>query len=246
MSVPTLRLGEPAVARIINGQSPPSSAYNTSGDGLPFYQGKADFGSLFPTPRVWATEGPKRAQAKDVLISVRAPVGDVNMATGDCVIGRGVAAVRAGSNSDPWFLYFALQHLKPTLEARATGSTFASINGTTLADLNLPRFELGDQEKIGRALKRIAQHAHNEEVSANACRELKDASMRALFTRGLRSEGQRDSEIGPVPESWEVAALGSVRDWLQYGTSVRCGHEPTVNPVLRIPNIASGRCHKVV
>lgn len=210
MTAPRRRLGDEGVATIISGQSPPSSAYNESGDGLPFFQGKADFGSLTPVPRVWAVEGPKRARSNDVLISVRAPVGDVNMATGDCVIGRGLAAVRAGERSDPWFLYFALSYSKPKLESRATGSTFASINGSTLADLELPEIGLEDQRKIGRTLKVIAEHSQNEERSRDAALALKRAAMRELFSRGLRGEDTRDSEIGPVPETWLIASLGSL------------------------------------
>ena len=83
------------------GQSPPSSAYNEIGEGLPFFQGKADFQHLYPVPRVWCTDGRKFAEPGDILISVRAPVGDVNIATDHCGIGRGLAAVRPGPDSDP-------------------------------------------------------------------------------------------------------------------------------------------------
>ena len=131
-------LADDGIAEIILGQSPPSSTYNAAGEGLPFYQGKADFGLLNPVPRMWCKDGQKFAEISDVLMSVRAPVGDVNIATEDCVIGRGVAAIRAGTKTDPWFLYFVLLYSKPLLEAQATGATFASINKTTLHELEIP------------------------------------------------------------------------------------------------------------
>src|SRR6185437_15207677 len=76
------------------GQSPPGSTYNDVAKGLPFYQGRTDFGFRFPTRRVYCTAPTRLAKMGDTLVSVRAPVGDINMAAEDCAIGRGVAAVR--------------------------------------------------------------------------------------------------------------------------------------------------------
>ncbi len=81
-------------ADIILGQSPPGRAYNADGRGLPFFQGKAEFGDLRPTVRKWTTEATRVAEADDVLLSVRAPVGPVNLAPTRCAIGRGLAALR--------------------------------------------------------------------------------------------------------------------------------------------------------
>ena len=110
------------------GQSPPGSTYNEEGEGLPFFQGKADFGFRFPTNRVYCT-APKRFASKgQTLISVRAPVGTANMAALDCCIGRGVAAVRhkSGSNS---FTYYAMLQLASLFEKfNGEGTVFGSIN----------------------------------------------------------------------------------------------------------------------
>jgi type I restriction enzyme S subunit len=206
---PTVKLSDPDIAEIILGQSPPSSAYNKIGDGLPFFQGKADFGLLHPTARMWCSEGEKFATAGDVLLSVRAPVGDVNIATTKCVIGRGLAAIRARSKIDPWFLYFALLHARPVLESRATGSTFESVNRTTLGELEIPFCETFDQKAIASILKTIVTKIADEEAIEGITVDTKRAAMRELFTRGLRGEPQRETEIGLVPESWDVVALGS-------------------------------------
>lgn len=209
MSVPTQtrKLGDTDVAEVILGQSPPSSAYNGIGEGLPFYQGKADFGLLHPSPRMWCNAGQKYAESGDVLLSVRAPVGDVNVATERCVIGRGVAAIRAGANIDPWFLYFALLHSKPVLEAQATGSTFASVNKNTLNDLDLPFMNQSDQQDVGLILLRLVKKIEQEGMALDVATSLKQSAMRELFAKGLRGEAQKQTDIGPVPESWDVGRL---------------------------------------
>lgn len=94
------------VATVIMGQSPPGSTYNDVGDGLPFYQGRRDFGYHFPSERVWCSSPTRIAERHDVLLSVRAPVGTLNVATGRCAIGRGVAAIRC--EALPRILFHAL------------------------------------------------------------------------------------------------------------------------------------------
>lgn len=237
----TVRLGDPDVAEVILGQSPPSSTYNEQGIGLPFYQGKADFGLVHPTPRVWCTVGSKFAKPGDVLLSVRAPVGDVNMANEAAVVGRGVAAIRAAQGVDPWYLYFCLIFMEPSLAAQATGSTFASVNGATLRDLEIPFVPLEDQVAIGRSLRFLLNQIQQEEAAISTTTETKRSAMQQLFSRGLRGELQKETEIGAIPQSWNVFRLGQVREFLQYGTSVPCTVDPNRYPVLRIPNIEPGR-----
>src|SRR5438552_3368461 len=79
---------------VIQGQSPPGGSYNTEGVGLPFFQGKAEFGDLYPSVRKWTTDPKKIAEEGDALLSIRAPVGPTNLAPVRCVIGRGLAALR--------------------------------------------------------------------------------------------------------------------------------------------------------
>ena len=167
------------------------------------------------------------------MISVRAPVGDVNFATEKCVIGRGVAAIRPGPLSDPWFLYFALLHTKPILESRATGSTFASVNRTTLNDLEIPFFGKEKQVEIGVFLRSLVNQIEQEDEALRVSQELKRAAMRTLFTRGLRGEAQKETEIGPAPEGWELKPIGEFARQLQYGLSVR-GAESGRYPILRM------------
>lgn len=108
------------------GQSPPGNTYNETGEGIPFYQGRTDFGARFPTERVYCTAPTRLAKKGDVLVSVRAPVGDINVAVSDCAIGRGVAAVRY---KHPSFALYVLRHQEPAFKRfESDGTVFGSIN----------------------------------------------------------------------------------------------------------------------
>jgi len=110
------------------GQSPPGSTYNETSEGLPFYQGRTDFGFRFPTQRVFCTEPTRFANIGDTLISVRAPVGDINMAAERCCIGRGVAAARHKSDSRSYTYYF-MQEMEDVFNRfEADGTVFGSIS----------------------------------------------------------------------------------------------------------------------
>lgn len=114
--------------RLTMGQSPPGETYNAAGNGLPFFQGRTDFGFRYPKQRIFCTAPTRHAEADDTLISVRAPVGDLNLARETCCIGRGVAAARhrLGSRS---YTYYALWAIQPDLTAfEHTGTVFGAIN----------------------------------------------------------------------------------------------------------------------
>ena len=119
--------------QIIMGQSPPGTSYNEEGIGVPFYQGRVDFGFRFPVRRVFCTEPNRFADSGDTLVTVRAPVGDLNMAMERCAIGRGIAALRhtTGSRS---YSYYSVRSLKPLLENfEAEGTVFGAITNPTSA-----------------------------------------------------------------------------------------------------------------
>lgn len=136
------------VAEVILGQSPSSSTYNGDGEGFPFYQGKADFGEMYPSPRVWCTEPKKVAEKGDVLISVRAPVGPTNLAPDRSCIGRGLAAVRPLGSIEPIFILYMLRAYEEELASKGTGSTFTAISGDTLRRFPVPIPPLAEQRRI--------------------------------------------------------------------------------------------------
>ena len=113
---------------ITMGQSPPGKTYNQAGDGMPLYQGRTDFGFRFPGYRIYCSAPTRLAKPGDTLVSVRAPVGDINMALDECCIGRGVAAVRhrTGSRS---YTYYAMRSLRTNFELfEADGTVFGALN----------------------------------------------------------------------------------------------------------------------
>ena len=110
------------------GQSPPGKTYNEDGNGLPFFQGRRDFGFRYPTNRVYCSAPKRLANSGDILVSVRAPVGDINMAIEQCCIGRGVASVRHKSGSRS-YSYYAMHTLSDRFSRfEADGTVFGAIN----------------------------------------------------------------------------------------------------------------------
>lgn len=128
----TGRLGEEF--KIIMGQSPSGNTYNENGQGLPFYQGRSDFGFRFPSRRIYCTEPKRKARSLDTLVSVRAPVGDVNMAFEECCIGRGVSSIR--KEDFPSYTYYMIKSLQKKISKfDSEGTVFGSINKNSLADI---------------------------------------------------------------------------------------------------------------
>ena len=138
---------------IVMGQSPDSKFYNYDKIGLPFYQGKTDFGRLNPTPKMWCSKSKKEAKPNDILISVRAPVGDLNINIEQSCIGRGLAAITCKSDVDMMYIYYHLKYLKPQLKHISTGSTFESINRSQLENLNINYKSYAEQIKISNILQ---------------------------------------------------------------------------------------------
>lgn len=125
------------IANITMGQSPAGESYNDEGNGALFFQGSTDFGWLFPVPRQYTTLPARMAKKGDILLSVRAPVGDMNIANADCCIGRGLAALNSKSGSDG-FLFYVMKYFKQVFERRnSEGTTFGSITKDDLHSLSV-------------------------------------------------------------------------------------------------------------
>ena len=125
------------IADIIMGQSPNGSTYNENGEGIIFYQGRAEFGTRFPSIRLFTTNPTRIAPANSILISVRAPVVDINITHKECCIGRGLASAVSRTNKSAFLLY-TLFSLKSDLDRfNAEGTVFGSINRKTLESLKI-------------------------------------------------------------------------------------------------------------
>lgn len=224
-----------SIAELIMGQSPPSSTYNEVGDGLPFFQGKSDFGFRHPTPRLFCNIPQKIAKPNDILLSVRAPVGPTNITDQECCIGRGLAAIRPRT-IDGDFLFFNLRYVERLIASLGSGSTFHAINKTQLGsvEVNENGFDLPEQRKIAGVLGLAQRAMEQQERLLQLTAELKKALLHHLFTQGLRGEPQKQTEIGLVPESWEEVSVGSLVD-ITHGYAFASRHFTTSGPIVLTP-----------
>lgn len=224
----TVRLMD--VSKIVMGQSPPSSTYNSTGKGLPFLQGKAEFTDFHPQATTHCSRPNKIAHPGSVLISVRAPVGDVNLADKEYAIGRGLAAVSL-SDGDSLFLFYSLLFNKGRIQAQGSGTTFQSINRSVLDRLELHLPPEQQQRAIARALRAVqeAKEARQRELALE--RERKAALMEFLFTQGTRGEPTKMTEIGEVPESWQVRSFAELIEVAQGQV------DPTQEPYKSMPHV---------
>lgn len=174
--------------KINMGQSPDSSSYNKEADGLPFFQGNADFGKVHPIARVWCNAPKKIAYPNDILISVRAPIGALNIADQECCIGRGLAAISVDNTvCDRMYLWYALQNKANELNSKGTGSTFKAITKVALYDteVQLPSLE---QQRF------IACRLSNVQDSIDICKtiiEKLDLSVKSRFIEQFGDEKNR-------------------------------------------------------
>ena len=185
------KLGE--VCEVISGQSPEGKYYNTERKGIPFYQGKKDFSLKYiGEPTMWTTDVTKIAEKDDLLMSVRAPVGDVNFATQRLCIGRGLAAIRTKGKVDKEYLFYFLLAKKNNIKGKE-GVGFASINRKEIMDIDI-HYPDDLSEQLSIVARLDAAFAHIDSLKANAEKQLAEA--RQLFQAEL-------AECMKPKEGWE-------------------------------------------
>lgn len=150
------KLGE--VCEITMGQSPEGDSYNETGEGEIFYQGRTDFGNRYPSIRMYTTNPTKIANKEDILISVRAPVGDINIATNKCCIGRGLASIRHLQNKQS-YLFYLLQSLSKIFNlSNESGTIFGSINKESMNSIGITipsSKEIGDFDNKAKVIDNL-------------------------------------------------------------------------------------------
>lgn len=167
---------------IVMGSSPDSSTYNNERNGLPFYQGKTEFGEMYvENPTIYCSQPKREAEQNDILMSVRAPVGAVNFAIDHCCIGRGLCSIRAKEDTtEQLFVYYALKIQENEIERLGTGSTIKCINKEQVYKIPIPKCDKNTQHEFVR----IAEKAEQTKASLNKGIEAIEAVIRSLIAEG--------------------------------------------------------------
>jgi type I restriction enzyme S subunit len=257
------------VTEIIMGQSPPSDTYNTLGQGLPFFQGKAEFGDLFPTVRKYCSSPLKVAQANDILISVRAPVGPTNIAQKASCIGRGLAAIRPISEIQMRYILYFLRNIESWLSTQGTGSTFTAISKSDIEDIDISIAPLNEQHRIVEKLEKLLSKVDacqkrldripvilkrfRQAVLAAACsgkltadwreKDSQSEPLKIYFqNRGIRFLfiAQEDTKLPELPPNWLISNFGTVVESIRGGSTAVPQNEPTRFPILRSSSVRPG------
>ncbi|RJG31627.1 restriction endonuclease subunit S [Staphylococcus haemolyticus] len=219
MEFKKVKLGE--ISIITMGQSPKSEFYSEI-DGTPFLQGNRTFQHIYPVIDTYTKKVTKLANANDILFSVRAPMGDINIAPVDLCIGRGLCAIRSINNNQE-FLFYLLKSKINELESQATGTIFSSVNKKTLENfiVNIPNEK--QQKHIGTILSNLDKKIElNQKIIANL-EELSQTLFKRWFVdfefpdengNPYKSSGGEmvDSELGKIPLNWNVNALKNITD----------------------------------
>lgn len=142
------------IAEITMGQSPKGTSYNSEYLGMPFLQGNRTFGRIFPIIDTWTTEPTKIGEERSILMSVRAPVGALNIAKCDVCIGRGLCSIKM-KNGNTKYLFYLLENSMNIIKNRASGTVFDSISRTELENIDVFDFDYETQIKIENILTKI-------------------------------------------------------------------------------------------
>lgn len=202
--------------------------------------------------RVRAVDAPSRARkiikTNDVIFATIRPtlkrVAFVGSRFDNQIASTAFCVLRANQEQAvPRFLYYLLltDSLNEEIAKFESGASYPAVNDKDVLDRTIPLPPKEEQQKIAATLRKIQQAIEAEQRLITATRELKQSAMRQLFTRGLRGGPQKESDIGKIPESWDVIEFSRCREFLQYGTSAKCDYHDRGNPVIRIPNVVDGK-----
>ena len=206
------------VCRINMGQSPESTSYNESGNGIPFFQGNADFGERYPMTRIWCNAPTKVANAGDILISVRAPIGALNYAKEKCCIGRGLAAITPDSSRfSAEFIYWFLKGKNAELNTKGTGSTFKAIGRKVLEETLVPNYGFEQQNTCAANLEKVYSIIQMRRQELQKLDEIISARFVETFGDPITN-----------PKGWDRYLLNDCLERIDSGKSFVCSDKPRV------------------
>lgn len=230
------------VAEVIAGQSPESSLCNERGQGIPFLQGNAEFASKYPKPTKWCTSPAKLAKTGDTLLSVRAPVGEVNRADQDYGIGRGLAAIRGkGLNQD--FLHQGLQRWRWCLQRVAQGTTFDAITARHFNQLTVAVPEsIDEQAAIALVLDAVDSTIEQVRTIVERTAVARQAVLQHFFYDALGETAYADRAHKPLPERWALVPTAELlAEEPKNGISPKASSQPPGIPTFSIAAVRDGR-----
>ena len=189
------------IAIVTMGQSPKSEYYNVSGEGIPFLQGNRTFGRKYPTFDTYTTIAPRVAECGDVIMSVRAPVGELNITTSKVCLGRGVCSMRM-KNGNQEFLYYLMKYYVPRLLEKESGTVFGSVNRNDIEglDIDIPE-NIESQNKITELLSILDKKIElNNEINHNLEQQIKTIFVH-MFGKAIDSLNDTSTILGDLVES---------------------------------------------
>lgn len=222
------------VAEIIMGHSPPGFTYNTTGTGMVFFQGVKDFNRRYPSPRVFCSAPSRIAQSGDILFSVRAPIGRINIADRECAIGRGLAIIRCPNATDTHYIEFLLQCMESVWSAMDSGGTvFGNATKKDLENLLIRWPSVQERQITSRILCALEDKIELNRRMNQTLEEMTRALFKSWFVDfdpvrakmggrwrpgeslpgfpahlyDLFPDNLVDSELGKVPKGWMVKSL---------------------------------------
>ena len=212
------------ICAINMGQSPDSNSYNENGEGVPFFQGNADFGERYPVTRKWCSAPTKIAKSGDILISVRAPIGALNYAKEECCIGRGLAALAPDkSKVSPEFIFWLLKAKNQELNSKGTGSTFKAIGRNVLEETRVPDIPLEKQAECSDTLEKIYSVIQFRKQQLHKLDDLVKARFVEMFGDPISN-----------PMKWDKYQLEECLERIDNGKSFICSDKPRIgdNPAI--------------
>lgn len=226
------------VATVIMGQSPASEFYNNDGNGLPFMQGNRTFGDRYPTIDTYTTQITKKASKGSILMSVRAPVGEINIAPLEMCIGRGLCAINANDGNNE-FVRYLLSYNMPKLKSSENGTTFTAINGDNIKNLKILVPDLPTQKRIAEILS-----AYDDLIENNNCRiALLEKAAQELYKEWFvrfRFPGYENAKFeNGLPEGWGIKKIGDMSK-IGSGGDAPKDYSPVRTPEYSVPIFSNG------
>ncbi|MFO1375230.1 MAG: restriction endonuclease subunit S [Agitococcus sp.] len=230
------------IANIILGQSPDGQSVNELGQGIIFFQGKTEFGKIYPTPRKFCTSPKKIAEAGDILLSVRAPVGPTNFASQRCAIGRGLSAIRGFNGIDQLYLMYFFKSIEMWLSEQGTGTTFKAISGDFIREINVCLPPLAEQKVIAEKLDELLAQVDILKTRLTTIPTLLKRfrqSVLAAAVSGKLTEEWREAK--GLEWKWRELLLSDITSSVTYGYTASSTQNEVGPRMLRITDIQDGR-----